>query len=180
MNHIYVVRHGKAEGQAPDAPLTAEGAQQAIRLAEWFADKPIDDIVSSPYERAYRSIQPLADRLGIEVVLDDRLTERVLSSRSDPDWRERLLKTYDDLDLCYEGGESSRSAMNRAVQAVKEVLARGCRNAVIVSHGNLISLLLKHFDDRIGFNEWASMTNPDVYRLSFQTRNPGIQRVWTE
>lgn len=180
MNHIYVVRHGKAEGQAPDAPLTAEGAQQAIRLAEWFADKPIDDIVSSPYERAYRSIQPLGDRLGIEVVLDDRLTERVLSSRSDPDWRERLLKTYDDLDLCYEGGESSRSAMNRAVQAVKEVLARGCRNAVIVSHGNLISLLLKHFDNRIGFNEWASMTNPDVYRLSFQTRNPEIQRVWTE
>lgn len=116
MNHIYVVRHGKAEGQAPDAPLTAEGAQQAIRLAEWFADKPIDYIVSSPYERAYRSIQPLGDRLGIEVVLDDRLTERVL----------------------------------------------------------------KHFDDRIGFNEWASMTNPDVYRLSFQTRNPEIQRVWTE
>lgn len=179
MKNIYVVRHGKAEGQAPEAPLTGTGIEEANRLAEFLAIHRIDYIVSSPYERAYRTIAPLADQLGIDIVVDERLVERVLSGSNHPEWREMLRRTYDDLELCYEGGESGNSAMSRAVSVVEEVLQRGCNNAVIVSHGNLISLLLKHFDNRIGFEEWEAMTNPDVYRISFaDDAAPTIERIW--
>ncbi|EFM10666.1 Phosphoglycerate mutase [Paenibacillus curdlanolyticus YK9] len=180
MQHIYVVRHCKAEGQAPDAPLTAAGVQQAEQLAAFLSGRSIDYIVSSPYERACRTIIPLADQLSIEVAVDERLMERVLSNTNHPDWRGRLLRTYEELDLCYEGGESSNAAMSRAIDVVREVLRSGHRNAIIVSHGNLISLLLKHFDDRIGFREWELMSNPDVFQLSFEDDAPIIQRIWTE
>ncbi|WP_314585759.1 histidine phosphatase family protein [Paenibacillus terrigena] len=179
MKNIYVVRHCKAAGQAADAPLTEIGNEQAQTLAEFLADKNIDYIVTSPYVRAYHTIAPFADQQGIDIHMDDRLTERVLSGQDCPDWMDMLRATYDDLDLCYEGGESSRVAMHRAVQVVTDVLGHSCKNAVVVSHGNLISLLLKHFDDRYGFFEWQALSNPDVYQLSFDNERPTIQRIWT-
>ncbi|MBG9794113.1 phosphoglycerate mutase [Paenibacillus dendritiformis] len=180
MKNVYVVRHCKAEGQAPDAPLTAAGVRQADKLAEFLADKNIEQILSSPYERACRTIAPLANKLGMDIALDDRLAERVLSGKSHPAWRDMLRKTYDDLDLCYEGGESSAAAMKRAGSVIAEALESGYNNVVIVSHGNLISLLLKHFDDRFGFKEWEALSNPDVYHLSFEQNAPAIRRIWTE
>jgi 2,3-bisphosphoglycerate-dependent phosphoglycerate mutase len=180
MKNIYVVRHCKAEGQASDARLTATGDEQAEKLAEFLSDKNIDYIISSPFERAYRTIKPLSNKIGIEIVLDERLTERILSDENHPDWRGMLLKTYDDLDLCFEGGESSNTAMGRAIHVVKEVMDSEMKNIVLVSHGNLISLLLKHFDDRIGFMEWDSMSNPDVFHLTFSEDKPNIRRIWAE
>ncbi|RIX48646.1 histidine phosphatase family protein [Paenibacillus nanensis] len=180
MKTIFVVRHCQAEGQEPGAGLTEQGVRQAEALAEFLFDKKIDAIISSPYERAYRTIQPLAGRLGIEAVLDERLAERVLSSRNQPEWRNMLRRTFEDLDLSFEGGESSRTAMGRALDVVKDALESGNHQIVIVSHGNLISLLLKHFDDTIGFDEWEALSNPDVFRLAFSEEKPVIQRIWTD
>ncbi|MBD0383301.1 histidine phosphatase family protein [Paenibacillus sedimenti] len=179
MKCVYIVRHCKAAGQEPDAPLTEAGVQQAEELVKFFFKKEVDLILSSPFERAYRTILPLADKLGMEVALDNRLAERVLFSENHADWRDRLRKTYEDLDLCYEGGESSNMAMNRAVSVVLEALNSGKKNIVIVSHGNLISLLLKHFDNRIGFEEWEAMSNPDLFHLTFTAEDkPNIHRIW--
>jgi len=73
MKNVYVVRHCKADGQEPDAKLTELGIQQAENLTEFLLDKDIDFIILSPFERAYRTIAPLAEQIGIEVVFDDRL-----------------------------------------------------------------------------------------------------------
>lgn len=132
MKYVYVVRHCKADGQEPDAKLTELGIQQAENLAKFLLDKDIDFIISSPFERAYRTIAPLAEQIGIEVVLDDRLAERLLSRKNHPDWRNMLRKTYDDLDICYEGGESSNTAMSRAISVVMEVLNGENKNIVLV------------------------------------------------
>ncbi|WP_279386466.1 histidine phosphatase family protein [Paenibacillus xerothermodurans] len=95
MRNVYVVRHCKADGQEPDARLTELGIQQAEVLAKFFLGKHIEFIISSPFERAYRTISPLADQIGVEVVLDDRLAERLLSSKNYPDWQDMLRKTFD-------------------------------------------------------------------------------------
>ncbi|GBG05576.1 putative histidine phosphatase family protein [Paenibacillus agaridevorans] len=50
----------QADGQEPDAKLTELGIQQAVNLTEFLLDKDIDFIISSPFERAYRTIAPLA------------------------------------------------------------------------------------------------------------------------
>lgn len=177
---VYVVRHCQAQGQEPDAELTEQGIEQAGALATFFLDKKIDRIVTSPFERAYCTIAPLAEQLGMETIVDDRLMERVLVSGNYHNWQEMLRATYADLDICYEGGESSNEAMSRAVAVVMENLRSEYHHIVLVSHGNLISLLLKHFDHRIGFGEWEALTNPDVYSLIFSEQKLiSMERVWT-
>jgi 2,3-bisphosphoglycerate-dependent phosphoglycerate mutase len=178
MKQLYVVRHCKAEGQEPEAKLTGQGLGQAEELASFLADKGIDAICSSPFERARRTVAPLAEKLGLDVRLDDRLSERVLCGADRVDWLDLLRASYDDLDLCYEGGESGRTAMSRAIAVVEDLLNSDARNIVVVSHGNLISLLLKYYDERIGFKEWEALTNPDVYQLTFSEKEPTVSRIW--
>ncbi len=162
---LYLVRHCQTSGQEPDAPLTALGRQQAADLAEHLRPVGIARIVSSTYLRARESAEPLAAMLGLPVETDARLTERVLSTEPLADWRERLHATWADHDLALTGGESSRTATARGMAAVEAVLADGRLPAVVVSHGNLISLLLHAFDGRPGFAAWEALTNPDVFQI---------------
>lgn len=175
---LYIVRHCKATGQQADASLTPEGEEQASMLAHFLADAKIERIVSSPFARAIQSIEPLAQRLGLEIETDARLIERVLGSGALADWRTSLQETFVDLDLRFEGGESSRAAMQRAVAAVQDILQHNCQTTAIVSHGNLSTLLLRHFDDRIGFATWEAMTTPDVFRVVIAESGATVERVW--
>lgn len=179
MKRFYLIRHCKANGQEPSAELTEEGRQQAEQLADVLYDRPIDRIVTSPYLRAVSTIQPLAERLGLPIYQDDRLCERVLASHELPDWMDHLSKSFDDLDLKLPGGESSREAMNRGVSAIKDLIQRPEENMAVVTHGNLMSLILKHYTGSFGFNAWSRLTNPDVYLLEFSSSGgTDIQRFW--
>ncbi len=146
-------------------------------LAAFLGEWDVRQIVSSPYVRAVQSIEPLARLRDIVIETDKRLGERVLGEPS-PDWLNRLRTTFDDLDLCFATGESSREAMERAVAVVKDVLQRDVLTTVVVTHGNLMALLLKHFDDRFGFAGWHALTNPDVYRIDLDTNETSVVRVW--
>jgi|KBSMisStandDraft_5_1062788.scaffolds.fasta_scaffold1722921_1 2,3-bisphosphoglycerate-dependent phosphoglycerate mutase len=149
---LYIVRHCKAAGQQPEAVLTADGHLQAVQLAERLAALPIERIISSPFLRAKQSIAPLAERFGLQINLDTRLAERVLAVPEPPDWLAALKLSFDDLDRCFTG--------------------------VLVTHGNLLTLLLKHFDDQIGFAHWQQLTYPDVYRITRTAECAEMERIW--
>jgi 2,3-bisphosphoglycerate-dependent phosphoglycerate mutase len=180
MRHIYLIRHCKANGQEPDAHLTEEGCQQAKKLSVFFADKKIDLIISSPYIRAIETIRPLAESIGMEIILDDRLKERLLSSNDLADWMDRLREAFEKMDLKFEGGESSYEAMSRGLEAINDVLKRPENNIVMVTHGNLMSLILKYYENSIGFDEWMNLTNPDVYELCISNDKEAVEirRLW--
>ncbi|WNZ25582.1 histidine phosphatase family protein [Leptolyngbya sp. NK1-12] len=165
---LYLVRHCQATGQEPDAPLTELGRQQAIALADWLGEAQISRIIASPYIRAYQSIVPLAQRLGLTIEVDDRLVERVLSSTPLNDWREKLAETFVDLDLNFAGGESSRVAMSRGMAVVNEVMQQAGSSTAIVTHGNLMTLILKFFNEQIGYADWVNLRNPDVYQVQIE------------
>ncbi|MGH2351947.1 MAG: histidine phosphatase family protein, partial [Chloroflexota bacterium] len=135
-------------------------------------------IVSSPYVRAVESIRPLAHRLGIKVETDERLRERLLSQGPLPDPLERLQESFDDLDMRLAGGESSREAMARGVSAIEDLRRHVANVTVVVTHGNLLTLLLKHFDDRFGFEEWRRLTNPDIFCVTIAEDGARVERIW--
>ncbi|RAV12205.1 histidine phosphatase family protein [Paenibacillus contaminans] len=176
---IYLVRHCKAEGQQPEAGLTVEGFGQARELAVFFAGLEVGAIISSPYKRALQTAEPLSRERDIAVERDDRLRERVLSTTDHPDWMNKLKQTYADPDLKFEGGESSREAAARGVAVIREALARDQAHTVIVTHGALMSLIINHFTPGFGYDEWKSLTNPDVYRLTFSTESCKAERLWS-
>ncbi len=177
---VYLIRHCAAtgQGQEPGAPLSEEGFRQAEQLAEWFANREIARIVSSPYTRAVQTVEPLAKRCGLAIETDERFRERTLCSVPCPDWREQVAASYADLDLCLPGGESCRTAMIRGVKALEDVIRYGAFPAVVVTHGNLLTLLRKHFDEAIGLEEWQQLTNPDVYCLRHERDQPVVVREW--
>jgi 2,3-bisphosphoglycerate-dependent phosphoglycerate mutase len=177
---LFIIRHCKAEGQPAEADLTKDGYIQANNLAEFFADAKIDRVLSSPFLRALETVKPFAKKQNLEVEVDTRLSERILAAADLTDWMERLKETFDDLDLCLEGGESSHQAMARAVSVVDEILKSDADTAIIVTHGNLMALLLKYFQNDYGFEEWRRLTNPDVYSIHFKDNEITIERKWRE
>jgi|SRR5690625_2792422 len=175
---IYIVRHCQAEGQAPDASLTEEGFEQAEEVAQFFAQIPIDEIISSPFKRAIQTITLYATAKNVDIKIDNRLSERTLSSISLDDWMDKLHETYNDLDLKFEGGESSREAMLRIVSVIEDIVARASTNTIIVTHGNIMSLLFNYYDENFGFAEWKKLSNPDIYLLKISERQTEYERVW--
>ncbi|GAA0322557.1 histidine phosphatase family protein [Bacillus carboniphilus] len=181
MRKVFLIRHCQATGQEPEAPLTDKGREQANDLLEFFKDEEIDRIVSSPYIRAVDSIRAFAELKSVKVEIDNRLSERVLSPVSLHDWEKHLFHSFEDMDYKIEGGESSREAMIRGISCLHELLGGDGQQAIIVSHGNLISLMLKHYNKQIGFSDWKALSNPDIYELTFDNNQyKNMRRVWRD
>ena len=185
MKRLYLVRHCRAAGQAPDRPLTDEGEAQAIELADLLAPRGISRIVSSPYRRAVGSIAPLAARLGLPVETDERLAERVLSTEPMEDWEAAMRASYVELDHALPGGETTRGALGRGVAAIEALLTHPAASeggTVAVSHGNLLSLLLGHYGFHAGglagYEAWRNLSNPDVFELSEESGRRAVTRIW--
>lgn len=176
-----LIRHCKAEGQEELAPLTNEGKKEAINLITYLNNLncKITKIISSPYERATKTIEPYAKQTGLSIQIDNRLSERRLSNTSLVNWLEILRHTFDDIDLVIEGGESTREATERAIELIREEIELGKeQTTLLVTHGNLMSLILRYFDKNFGFNEWENLTNPDVYRIDIEDNGINITRLW--
>lgn len=176
--NIYIIRHCEAEGQSSDSPLTKRGFTQANELSDFLSDIKVDRIISSPFLRAIQTIKPFAGNKNIEIEMDSRLSERVLSSTFFPDWMDKLEATFKDLDLKYEGGESSNEARNRIVKVVNNIVASDSENTIIVAHGGVISLLLHHYDKNFAFEQWKTLSNPDVYLLNLTKNDTHYKRLW--
>jgi 2,3-bisphosphoglycerate-dependent phosphoglycerate mutase len=181
MQRFIIVRHCQATGQEVEAQLTRQGEVQAVLLKNYFLnnDYHIDQIISSHYKRAIDSIKPLAIQLNLPIHIDERLGERVLCDTPLQDWQELLAQTFIDLNLSFQGGESSRETMARAVAVIEEHSLN--KTTVLVTHGNLMTLLLKHFDDRFGYQEWSELSNPDIYEiLIVDNGQVVVSRLWEE
>ena len=81
MGKLYLVRHAKAgerrlwDGDDLDRPLSPKGWKQAEMLSSRLASLDVSGLYSSPYVRCVQTLQPLADRLDLEVEVDSRLSE---------------------------------------------------------------------------------------------------------
>lgn len=174
-----LVRHCQAISQRPTAGLTEVGIGQAERLADFLADYPVDFIATSRYARARRTIEPYSERAGLPIHQDPRLNERILSGEPIADWRQFVRHSFDDPDLRAPGGESANQALRRAAAALKDILHGAHGLPVVVTHGNVMALLLHSVDASFGYRGWKSLTNPDVFMLSETPDGVRLfRRVW--
>jgi broad specificity phosphatase PhoE len=79
---VHLVRHGEVDnpagllyGRLPDYHLSDLGIQMAERIAEHFREGDVVHLRSSPLERAQETAAPLAEALGLPVVIDSRVIE---------------------------------------------------------------------------------------------------------
>lgn len=184
MKSIYLIRHCKAFGQPAEAELTEVGLAQAQELKNYLLKYNINYIVSSPYARAIKTITPFAEHLNLKINIDERVREKLLLPYVVEDYTPYLLAAYENMDITFEGGESSNQATKRAVEALNDILKLEEKNVAVVTHGELFSLIMRYFDKVSGFDFWKNLSNPDVYLLRFESNDINsiidIKRVWKD
>src|ERR1044071_3391217 len=79
---VPLLGHGEVEnpagiiyGRLPGYHLSANGRAMASAAADFFAGRPVAALFCSPLERALQTARPVAERLGLDIVTDDRLIE---------------------------------------------------------------------------------------------------------
>jgi len=151
----------------------------ARRVAEILAPFPIDGIYSSPARRARETVAPLAESLGLPILVEPDLRERQLGDSSEADFQRAVEATWRDPRSAYPGGESNAVAQQRGVAVVSRLLQHAGAHRVLATHGNLLALVLQHFDPTVGFPFWQSLTMPDIYRLIVgRSGEAAIDRLW--
>jgi 2,3-bisphosphoglycerate-dependent phosphoglycerate mutase len=62
--------------------------------------------------------------------------------------------------------------------AINDALLLGTDRIAVVTHGRLLTLILKYFDSKYGFEEWQNLTTPDVFRIAIEENESQIDRLW--
>ena len=153
---------------------------QAATLSGILSRHPIDALYSSSYARARDTLAPFAARAGLPVTEVVGLEERVLFPTPRADWRDHVERSFRDRDYALAGGESLNAVAGRGAAALAAIADKGHKCPAVVSHGNLIAALFHGVDPDFGFDAWADMRNPDLFRVQIPAgRITGFTRLKT-
>jgi 2,3-bisphosphoglycerate-dependent phosphoglycerate mutase len=181
MSTFYLVRHAHAEW-TPDEnrALSGRGRADAERVADVLGGIPIAAIYTSPARRARETIAPLAARLGLSIHIVPDLRERELGHGAADDFFGAVKTTWSDPSFAHPGGESNAAAQRRGVAVVRRLQERHpVEHVVLATHGNLLALVLQHFDARVDFAFWRSLTMPDIYALRVSVNSEAsVHHLW--
>ncbi|OBF06719.1 phosphoglycerate mutase [Mycobacterium sp. ACS4054] len=131
---VILLRHGRSSsntagvlaGRSEGVDLDDKGRDQAIGLIDRIGDLPIRALISSPLLRCRRTLEPLAEALCLEPVIDDRLAEvdygdwtgrKIAELAAEPLWR--VVQAHASAAV-FPGGEGLAQVQARAVSAVRE------------------------------------------------------------
>ncbi len=176
---LYLVRHAESAPSPdlpePEWPLSDAGRVQAEALVPALANLDISAVYSSPYPRAVDTVLPFTTQVGLKITEVPDLRERRLSGAMAPhaDWRAWLAHTWADFDWAPPGGETSALVQNRMAASLLGLAGSHQGEAVLAaSHGNAIALFLNSIDGSFGFDDWASLQNPDLFLIPYGDDGP--------
>lgn len=149
---VVLLQHGTKTQDAVAPRLTSRGREQAARAGAVLARARPTRLVSSPLTRAVESIRPLSIATGLEIIIDDRILERMEYRpevwESVPQFLDDWRRTTRDRDFVPPSGTSSRIAGARLQSAVLEHAEAG-GVVVMATHGGVtVDLLRSLLGDR--------------------------------
>jgi probable phosphoglycerate mutase len=163
---VLLVRHGLTaqtgpilSGATPGLHLDERGQRQAATLTERLAPVRLAAVISSPLERCRETAAPIAAARGLELQVDERLSEtgygdwtgrELKTLRRDPLWK---LLMANPSAVTFPNGEAFPDVQARAVRAVRDWNARLGPDATyaICTHADVIATIAidalgAHFD----------------------------------
>jgi 8-oxo-dGTP diphosphatase len=93
LRHVHAGERADWRGDDRRRPISAQGRREATAIVAQYEGRPVDRILSSPYDRCVQSVEPLAAARGLHVEEEDALAEgapldvvrRLLASVADED-----------------------------------------------------------------------------------------------
>lgn len=148
---LVLVRHAlprRSESSA-DPDLDELGVEQSRRVPDALARFTVSRVVSSSQQRAIRTAQPLAERLGLEITTDHRLTEYdrdfggyVPIEAAKTEFRD----AYDRIKAGHLPEQVDEQAFRRRVLAgVADIVSAAAHSDTVVlfAHGGVVNMLLQ-------------------------------------
>ena len=187
MNNFIICRHCKSsmEGLEYERKLDLDGIAQSNSLSKKISNR-VDSstvIYSSPFVRAMQSLEPLVkDKSSIRIFPDDALKEINIGKSLDLTKHEIIKKMWDNGNFKVQNGESQAECFLRLQPFLEKVFLEfkdQNKNIILVTHGNLIGIILKYFFKLdFNFESWKKISMPDMYILDFDKNKnaTGFQR----
>ncbi len=149
---ILLIRHAlplrSAPGEGADPELSDVGVEQARRLPKAIARHPVARVLSSPQRRAQQTAAPVADELGLDVEIDDRLAEydRDLAHYVPIEQiRDEFPDEWDRLAAGHlPSGVDEDAFVARVFAVIDDIVAAGDHDdtVAVFSHGGVINVIL--------------------------------------
>jgi probable phosphoglycerate mutase len=151
---VHLNETGRAQAQATARAIAQASAQAAAQAqAHKQADAPLWKLYSSPMERAVETAEPIAQALGLEIIIRLGLIETNCG-----DWAGKTVKSLQRRKIWrtiqgnpsqfrFPGGETFVECQQRIVGEIEFLRAQhGSKDLVIcVSHADPIKLLVAHY-----------------------------------
>lgn len=185
MTKLYLVRHAHSvyTPEEMTRPLSGRGRRDARYVTKLLMKERIDAVCSSPYRRAVETVEGIALHIDQEIKIVEEVRERTLSSEPVENFDEAISIVWADPAFSLEGGESNHTAQKRGVQGIFKILEEyNGKNVAVGTHGNIMVLIMNHFDQKYGIDFWKELEMPDVYCLTFdhQFMLQNVTRVWSQ
>lgn len=182
---VYCVRHAESKlnalniHQIDSVGLSELGVRQAQRLAQRLVDRPIDVIVSSPYERARQTADIISRAMGQPISLSPLLaevrnpTKIVGKHHDDPEAvriKQHIRENFHVPGWRFTDEETFEDLKGRGRACLQYVRGLGRENVLLVTHGGFITMLvaLMLYGDDVQSQDFLRL------RLFTQMRNTGI------
>jgi len=158
VKNIYIVRHPEVENfkqsvfnGSIDVDLSKEGYKEANNLYNFFKNKNIKTVFSSPMKRC--KIVSEQFRETAEIIYDDRIKERNFGIFETLSWETIEMRYKDESkrfldDPFYykvKGGESFYDVENRVVDFIDDRLRNLSKDVLIVAHGGVNRIFIANF-----------------------------------
>jgi len=159
MNIFYIVRHGDKQKIQNNPGLTDLGVKQAQSTANYFLNKNIQQILTSPLKRTVQTAEIISQTIKVQLKIDKRLTER-LDWGSYPDLNfEQFLDLWHqstkERDFQPNNGNSSIETGKRLESLINELSQKyPGKQFILVCHAGIINDFIHNvFPSRFKPNE---------------------------
>src|SRR5699024_3921515 len=176
MTKIYLVRHGETDlnikgiiqGQT-NIPLNKTGEIQARECGEYFKNKPIDAIISSPLMRAKKTTQLITQTLNLRIIYEDRLKERYFGIAEGKSKVELIKKFPQQI---YPSQEPRLALNKRAIIALNDMItANATQIVIVIAHGAVYICILVSVSDQMVGARITTLKNGSLSILNIDEPN---------
>lgn len=152
---LYVIRHGETIENANNclvgrinSSLTEHGINQAKQVSNYFKDKNIDLIISSPLDRCKMTSEIISDG-RIPIVYNERLLGRDHGEFTGAPRDSMPFSEYWNINknIQYKSAESVQALYDRVASLIKEMEEEyKDKNVIIVTHSGIMRVLYYYFN----------------------------------
>lgn len=173
---VYFVRHAEPNFSNHDdlsRELSIKGLQDSQLICQFFKEKSIDAIFSSPYKRAIDTIKSTAADHQLTIKEIDDFRERKIDSVWIEDFTAFAMFQWQDFSYKLSNGESLQEVQERNIAALEKLLEEH-RNQVLLigSHGTAISTVINYYQRQFSYEGFSKikLLFPFILKMTFKDK----------